>query len=297
MDQDALIFTCNIFHRNADNTDSFVHGWVGVVGKARTYNGLTAFFDFFTPAGGNIAPPIVSPDAFSQANGNTYLLSAPPAGSALTEYRLTNTSRPIDTTFTMMSTASVGAYMFPPNAPQPGTPALLDTSDARIVDTVFQVDASPATLFAVHSINFSGFATPRYYEINAVTGGVVQEGLFFASGTSSGWNASIATNSTKNAAFPSRDVYVNWSSTDANNGANLSERISGRCHGDPPGVISNDADVADSLSFYLLGRTGDYSSVSVDPDDGTAIVYNETFLDPSTWNTHVEKISFPVACP
>lgn len=116
MDQDAAVFTCNIFHRNPDTSNTFQHGWVGAVAKARIYNGLGGFFQFFTPAAGNIAPPTVSPDGFSQANGGTYLLSAQPAGSMLIEYKITNSSRPFDITFTMMNTAPVGFYTFPPSA-------------------------------------------------------------------------------------------------------------------------------------------------------------------------------------
>jgi hypothetical protein len=260
--------------------------------KSRLYNANTVFVPVFV-VGASVTPAMVGPDFVSGANGNTYLLAAHAPGSTLTKYTLTNTAKALSITISSVETASVGAYAVPPAATQPGTGARLDSLDARFVNDISQVGFPPASLFAAHSI-LDITPTPKFYEINSVTGAVIQSGFFFVSGTSNDWNVSILTNQNK-------DAFVNWTSNDPPAGTQAEQRIAGRCHNDPLGTMNPPGQsVASSLTFYSFGRWGDYSSLSIALDDDftglTAWAANETIINPSAWNTHMQQIAFP-ACP
>ena len=152
----------------------------------------------FTGLAGTLAPPLVL-----DRNPNTYLVAADTGDNKVTLYTLTNSAADPPT----LSTGAiipVPPYAVPPNAPQPGTTATLDTSDGRFVNAGPQIGNS---LFQVHSINSGGYARCRFYEFDTVNKQVIQSGDFGRSGTSFDFNASIAANRRK-------DVFVTWSSTD-----------------------------------------------------------------------------------
>lgn len=288
MDQDAVQVTCNIFHTGG----GFVHGWLTSLAKSRLYNAQGVFVPVFF-VGPSVTPAMVSPDPVSGGNGNTYLLAAHAPGSTLTKYTMTNTAKAFAITLNNVETAIVGAYSVPPSASQPGTAATLDTLDARFVNDISQVGAPPASLFAAHSIAF-GPAAARFYEINSVTGALIQGQTFFVSASSADFNVSILANANK-------DAFVNWTSADNVNGIQAEQRVAGRCHNDPPNNMNPPGtSVAGSPTFYSFGRWGDYSSVSIDLDDDpfglTAWVANETIISPGIWNAHLEQIAF-AACP
>jgi len=77
----------------------------------------------------------------------------------------------------------------------------LDTLDTRFVSASTQIGTS---LFNVHTIALGTFPTPRWYELNVAARVVAQAGVFFGTGTSDDWNASIVVDDT-------RDVFVTWS--------------------------------------------------------------------------------------
>ena len=290
MDQDAVQVTCNIFHTGG----GFVHGWLTSLAKSRLYNAQGVFVPVFV-VGPGVAPAMVSPDTFSGANGNTYFLAAnAPGTNILNKYTMTNSAKFFAITLSgPVAVTTPLVYTIPPAASQPGTAAKLDSLDARFVNDITQVGAPPASLFAVHTIT-DITPTPRWYEINSVTNAVLQSSEFFVSGTSNDFNVSILTN-------PNKDAFVNWTSTDPPAGTQAEMRIAGRCHGDPLGTMNPPGQsVASSPTFYLFGRWGDYSSLSIDLDDDftglTAWAANETIINTSAWNTHLQQIAFP-ACP
>lgn len=276
MDQDCVIVTANYF-----NGPFFNDARLFAVAKARLYNGLGFLVPLFTGLAGTPAPPIVLDQNF-----RTFVVAARPGPTTVTKYTLENCSRPNGTTLAA-STITVPAFAVPPNAPQPGTSDLLDTSDARFVNASTQNGDS---LWNVHAIDLSGFAAPRFYEFNTAMNTVIQSGFFFASPTSHGWNASIAANA-------NNDVYVTWSSTDPPNGINAEVRFSGRQAADPSGVIDAGTALFTSPTFYnpsldTVERWGDYSAVTVDPVDGTGWIVNEKINDSTTWGSRIGQVGF-----
>ncbi len=298
LDQHAVIFTANFFNK----AGAFVDARMFTVAKSLLYNGpgTTLTPTMFTGLTGTLAPPIVL-----DANPNTYLVVAPSSGSQVKIYTLTN-SAANPPTLSAAAAITVPAYLFPPNAPQPGTSALLDTSDARFVNAGTQIGNS---LFQVHSISRSPTvivgAICRFYEFDTVHKTVIQHGDFSRSGTSFDFNASIAANRHK-------DVFVTWTATDPNNPTladrvNAEVRFSGRLHTDPTGVIPSPGSLlagGTSATFYNVAadpqRWGDYSAVTLDPADpsgATAWIVNEKILTSTTWGTRIGSIRLPVKTP
>src|SRR6266480_4668174 len=76
MDQDAVLFTANIF-----NGTTFLGADFFGVAKARLYNGLGFSVPVFTGLVGTLAPPIVR-----DQNASTFLIAAPPSGTTLSKY-------------------------------------------------------------------------------------------------------------------------------------------------------------------------------------------------------------------
>lgn len=283
MDQDAVIMTANIF----DSSNASKGADCFAVAKARLYNGLSFSVPVFTGLVGTLAPPVVL-----DQNPTTFLIAAQPSGSTLQLYSMTNTSRPVGTTLTLQANVPVAAYSVPPIAPQPGETCptfCLDTSDSRFVNYSTQVGN---VLWQVHTVNVSGFATPRYYEINTATSSVIQSSSFFASSTSSDFNASLVANS-------ANDMYVTWSSTDSSAGINAQVRFSDCNHTSAscaPGAglamfTSSNPLTADFDPRFGDQRWGDYSAVTVDPSKSTnAWLVNEKVNPGGDWGSRIGVI-------
>jgi hypothetical protein len=283
LDWNAVIFTANCFdslHGNA-----FIDARMFAVAKSLVYSGQPLTLHLFTGLTGTLTPPLVL-----DSNPNTYLVAANNGDTKVTLYTLTNSALAIPTLSTG-APITVTPYAVPANAPQPGTTATLDTSDARFVNAGPQIGNS---LFQVHAINSGGFARCRFYEFDTVNKQVVQSGTFGRSSTSFDFNASIAANRRK-------DVFVTWSSTDT--GVNAEVRFSGRLHTEPLGVIASPGSLLfGSDTFYRANpaiteqRWGDYSAVSLDPSDPrglTAWIVNERILSNSSWGSRIGRINLP----
>jgi hypothetical protein len=281
-DQNAIIFTANFFNRFG----VFVDARMFAVAKSLLYSGpsQTLTPTLFTGLAGTLAPPIVL-----DTNANTYLLAVGAPDNKVTLYTLTNSA-----TSPALSSATIPVAVFaiPPDAPQPGTTATLDTSDGRFVNASTQIGNS---LFQVHTIDGGGYARPRFYEFDTVNRTVIQSGTFVRSGSSHDFNASIAANRFK-------DVFVTWSSTDPVNSVNAEVRFSGRLHTDASGVIPSPGSLLyGSNTFYNVTgsgtqRWGDYSAVSIDPGDTTGLtawIVNERILTTATWGSRIGSIKLP----
>ena len=240
LDRNAVIFTAN-FYLPSIPQPTFDGARMFAVAKSLLYNGssrtLTPYM--FTGLVGTLSAPLVLDE-----NPNTYLVAVRTSGSEITLYTLSN-SAANPPTLSAPATIPVPPYTIPPNAPQPGTTATLDTSDCRFVNAGTQIGNS---LFQVHTINSGGFAKCRFYEFDTVNKQVIQTGTFGRSDTSFDFNASIAANRRK-------DVFVTWSSTDVTNNVNAEVRFSGRLHTDPVGVIPSPGSLLyGSNTYFILCR-------------------------------------------
>lgn len=276
MDQDAVIVNANVF-----GPTTFRGARMFAVAKARLYNGLGFSVPLWINLQGTLAPPIVL-----DQSARTHLVAAPPSGTIVYHYTLRDSAHAFDQTMTLAN-ITVPFYTVPADAPQPGTPRLLDTLDARFQNASTQVGNR---LFQVHTVAVGPFATPDFLELDTATNTVTQQGQFFATIVSQDFNPSIAAND-------DGDIYVTWTVTEPGTrlggGTNAQVRFSGRRDADPPGVIGPGTPLFTSPTFYNLGRWGDYSAVTVDPlDSDRAWIVNETIINPTTWGTRIGRIGF-----
>lgn len=282
-DQNSVIITANIFPNSGG-----AFGQMLSIAKARLYNGEGFSVPVFTNLQFSLAPPIVLDQSAS-----TFLTSARASGNTIQLYKLTNSSNAFEATLTGPVNVSVPSYTLPPDAEQPGTPARLDTLDARFVNASTQVGNS---LWQVHTINFAGYPTPRYYEINTSTNSLNKNGIFIASGTSNDWNASIAANRANDR------VFVTWNSTDPTRGINAQVRGASSSVTSDPNSVSFGAGVSlfQSSTFYNATggngaqRWGDYSAVTIDPlDSARAWLVNQKNNSTTIWGSRFGSISHP----
>jgi hypothetical protein len=280
MDQDAVLFTANIFSPNA-----FLGPRLFAVAKARLYNGLGFSVPVFSPGTsfGTLAPSIVL-----DQDANTYIASARPSGNTLQLFSLRNSSRAFGATLSAAANVPVTAYTVPSHAVQPasGTGNLLDSGDSRFVNAGTQ---NGGFVWQAHTIEFGGAAV-RWYKINAVNNTVAMSSTLFQAANSSDFNASIAAN-----AFG--DLYLTWSSSSLSvdpqvifNGA-----ISGNF---PPtrGTVLFTSPTALTGNFdpnFGLQRWGDYSAVTVDPTNALrAGLVNEKVNSASVWGSRIGLVGF-----
>ena len=276
MDQDAVLFTANIFNGN-----TFLGADFFAIAKARLYNGLGFSVPVFTGLVGTLAPPIVR-----DQNASTFLIAAPPSGTSLSKYTVTNTSR-AGIGLTGPVSITVPSYSVPPSASQPGTSKLLDTSDSRFVNASTQ---SGNDLWQTHTIALGSFPAPKFYRLNTSTNTVSQSGFYFASGTSDDFNASIAAND-------AGDCFVTWTSTDASVGRNAQVRLSGKLNADAG--ITAGPNAFTSPTFYHPSadnpeRWGDYSAVTTDPlNAANAWLVNEKVnASGLLWGSRIVRFGF-----
>jgi len=276
MDQDAVLFTANIFNGNTSLGADFF-----AIAKARLYNGLGFSVPVFTGLVGTLAPPIVR-----DQNASTFLIAAPPSGTTFSKYTATNTSR-AGISLTAPANITVPSYSVPPSAHQPGTTKLLDTSDSRFVNASTQ---SGDDLWQTHTIALGGFPAPKFYRLNTSTNTISQSGFYFASSTSDDFNASIAANDAGN-------CFVTWTSTDASAARNAQVRLSGKLSA--AAGISAGPNAFISNTFYHPSadnpeRWGDYSAVTTDPlNSANAWLVNEKVnAGGLLWGSRIVRFGF-----
>jgi hypothetical protein len=274
--QDSLVFTANIFPAAGGYAGSTVFGWP----KPYLYHCKGFSFNIFTALDGTTTPSnAVDASPRNQMITQTF----PPVASV--ERKQFNYPGNLNYSTILSSVMPVAAYDVPPNAPQAGSGILIDTLDGRFVNENTQYGDH---LWATHTTNDFGFATPRYYDFDTAGAGVdtiKQFGRYFASGTSYDWNASIS-------AHTDGRAYVNWSNTDS---TFPRMSVGGRVLADPAGTISQAAPIVGAGAITANGspsRWGDYSSVDFESSTGiVATAFNELAQAAGMWASRFVRFS------
>ena len=243
-DQDSVIITINVFG------PSFL-GWRMVsIAKAKLYNGLSFTMPVFAGAisDGTLAPPLVLDN-----NPRTFLIAAPPGGSALKLYALTNSNQPATAKLTGPVSIRVSPYAVPPEAFQCGAYNKLITGDARFVNASSQVGNH---LWNVHSIDVGGRAGVRWYRVNTSSFSVNKSNTFYASADSHDFYASVAANELG-------DIFLVWTSTSTSVCPQI--RYSGQRFADPSATGKSGKVLFTSPTYFNPDLWGRYSAVTVDP--------------------------------
>jgi hypothetical protein len=206
-------------------------------------------------------------------------------GSNIILTELTNTTTPA-AILGMPQNIPVPPYMQGPDGRQPAAPPL-DNVSPRISGNVVEVDGS---IWAVHAVDgSSGNSAIRWYEIDSVTGTVLQTGLL-EDPTLDFLIPSIAVN-------PMGAVVIGFTGTGPSQNPS-SMAIYGATAGGVTSFQTPQVLRAGSSSYFEdfgsgVNRWGDYSATVVDPDDpNTFWTFQEYAAGPSTWGVQITEINF-----
>lgn len=209
----------------------------------------------------------VDADFFSRLN-RTDVLGAGAAGASL--------SSTVD--------ISVDATSFPPDADQPGGKLDLDTGDERFSSSVYEVGDS---LWAVHTIDVSGRAGLRWYEIDETDNAVLQSGTV-ADASLAFFEPSIAAN-----AFG--DVVIGFSGTSpdqfASSYAVLGQTVAGVTTFGAPQLLKEGVSDYQQTGGGSRNRWGDYSATTVSPSNPREFwTIQEWVSATDTWATQITQL-------
>jgi hypothetical protein len=283
MTQDAIIVTGNVFGAAPTGALAFA------VAKALLYNGLGFSVPPFRGLGSTLTPPIVL-----DQNPHAKLLQRNLGTATLSVRSFFNPQNAFFASMSGPSLVPVSSIInVPPNAAQPGCTAAsacaLDTSDARFSSQTWQYSDN---LWATHTIVSGGLPTPKWYDIDIAGAGIntaKQQGFYFATATSSDFNASIAARTNGRA-------YVSWNASAST--FFVQQRASGRTPADPPNTLGTQIAIGTS-GVSLTGnfdpnfgsqRWGDYSNTWPDSSTFTcAWGIGERVNTSTTWGTRLQK--------
>ncbi|MFT4540297.1 MAG: hypothetical protein ACI835_002747 [Planctomycetota bacterium] len=215
--------------------------------------------------------------------GRQYFVSL----NTLSSLRVREITPPLTSpTMTDLGTVSVPSFSQPPDAPSLGSTVPLDSVDYRPMNSVYRA----GSIWTAHSVDVSGRSAVRWYEIDA----------------SSLTTSQIGTIDSPDMAYLMPSIAVN-SAGDAVLGfsgavptAYAAAYFTGRLAGDPPGQVGPPVlfkageSAYEYLDSYGRNRWGDYSLVSIDPnDDLTFWTVQEYARTSGHWGTWIAELQFP----
>jgi hypothetical protein len=285
-----LYLTANMFEFDGD----FAYAKLRVISKALLYAGLPAtWFDFtkLKNADGSFAFTVQPCHTFG-APGLEYLVNSyyPSSGSS-TKNRLSLWSvTPTPIPSLSLKTVTTDPYGLPPDAAQKGGGTPLDTGDIRVLNAAFRAGSVWCCLTSRYNWgSASNVASVHWFQVNATSGAMIQQGLF-------GFN-------NRSYFYPALMPDTNGNMVLCYSRCSPSEFVSiwftGRKSTDPIGMLQNSAllkaGVANYVALDQFGRNrwGDYTGVANDPSDGRIIsFYNEYALAGNNWDTWVGQAKF-----
>jgi hypothetical protein len=179
-------------------------------------------------------------------------------------------------TFTFYN-VSVSAYSNPPAAVQEGTSFKITANDDRILNVAMW----GGLLVADHAVGSGGVAHARWYMILVGDFGAVpyQEGEIDPGPGVYTFFPAIEIN------YYEGDIGLTYMESSSNE--YLSMYVTGENINDPIDTMQTPQLVFAGTGPYLSSRAGDYSGITVDPNDGYGFWAASEYKDTSTWNTGI----------
>ncbi|HEX7315806.1 MAG TPA: hypothetical protein VF297_17960 [Pyrinomonadaceae bacterium] len=176
--------------------------------------------------------------------------------------------------------------------PQLGTSQLLDSLGDRLNYRLsYRNFGTHESMVVNHPVATGGVSAIRWYELRNATGQtlsgaapvVYQQGTYSPSPSAHRWMGSAALDKTGGIA-----IGYNISSSTTRPGI----RYTGRGPSDPLGALGSESFVLDGGGSQLttLARWGDYSTISVDPNDGCTMVFTTEYIPSNgtyNWTTYI----------
>lgn len=289
VDNQALYVTANMFAFGG----GFQYAKLRIIPKAGPYSGgALAFTDFvrLRNADGSFVFTLQPCHTYGAPGAQFLVNSIYPSGSGtqnkLSLWRLTNpTAGPTLTRFTI----TTDPYSFPPDAVQKGGGIPLDTGDTRVLNAVFRGGSVWCALTTAHNWGGGNAAACHWFQLNASTGALVQQGVFGANGFHYSYPA-VSPDSNGNMVM----VFSRSGSTEF-----ASIRFTGRKSTDPAGTLQGSAllqaGVANYTGLDSFGRNrwGDYAGFGNDPADTLRTWFYSMYASTNNqWATQVGATKF-----
>lgn len=286
VDPNNLYITSNQFAFGG----GFQYAKIRVVPKAGPYSGGAAtFVDFVNMKNpnGSTAFTIQPCHTFGAPQVEYLVNSLFPSGNSLTVWRLTQSGSSFSLTKASVATA---AYSLPPNAPQKGNNAPLNTGDVRVLHAVFRGGSLWCALTTTHNwVATASQASIHWFQIQPAAPSLVQQGIYGAASLSYFYPACCP------------DANGNMIMVFSRCGTNEFGSIfyTGRKATDPLGSLQTSALLKAGVANYVAldgggrNRWGDYNGVCADPSNPKVIwFYSEFAAAVNTWGTWVGSSFF-----
>jgi len=179
---------------------------------------------------------------------------------------------------------------YPVPQPSPGTP-LEAIGDRPMFRLAYRNFGDHETLVVNHTVIVDGRHGVRWYELRPNQNPVVYQQGTYAPGDVFRWVGSIAMDS-------AGDIAIGYSAS--SNAIYPAIRYTGRVPGDPSGTLEGERSIvegggAETVAQGHRARWGDYSSLTLDPDDCTFWYTNQylrTNGDATNWDTKISSFRF-----
>lgn len=178
--------------------------------------------------------------------------------------------------------------------PQAGTFQRLDTlSDRLMFRLAYRNLGTHEALVVNHTVDVDGsdHAGIRWYEVrNPLSSPVIYQQGTYAPDADHRWMGSIAMDGNGN-------IALGFSASSATTPPSI--RYTGRLAGDPPGELPQgevELVAGGGAQTHTSGRWGDYSALTVDPDDDCTFWYTQEYYAATSergWRTRIGSFAFP----
>lgn len=289
VDNTAIYVTANMFAFGG----GFQYSKLRIIPKAGPYSGGSlAFTDFvkLKNADGSFVFTLQPCHTYGAPGAQFLVNSVYPSQTGtqnkLSLWRLSNpTTAPVLTRFTI----TTSPYSLPPDAAQKGGGVPLDTGDTRMLNAVFRGGSVWCALTTAHNWGGGNVAACHWFQLNASTGALTQQGVYGANGLHYFYPA-VSPDSNGN-------MVMVFSRSGANEFASI--RFTGRKSADPPGVLQSSALLQAGVANYTgldgfgRNRWGDYAGFANDPADTLRTWFYSMYASASDkWATQVGASKF-----
>lgn len=224
--------------------------------------------------------------AATESKGPDYLVSLETTTRlGLWKYKV-NWKNPSRSTFTQTPTLiPVDTFQPAGNVAEKGGSPLDALSDRPM----YQLQLSQGTLWFNHSVQAGSQAGVRWYQIGNLTGTprVMQQSTFAPSDGLSRWMGSLAVDKNGNMA-------VGYSTSSPNDYPSIN--FATRKSSDPKNQLTSEARIVKGTGAQTgLSRWGDYSQMSLDPDNRCTFWYTTEYykVTGGDWQTRIASFTFP----
>lgn len=289
VDSQALYLTANMFSFGG----FYQYAKIRVVPKAGPYAGGTApFFDFvkMKNADGSMAFTIQPCHTYGAPAAEFLVNSVYPSSTGTQKVlSLWSLKNPTTTPTLTRQSITTDPFSLPPDAVQKGGGTPLDTGDTRVLNAAFRGGSVWCALTTAHNWGGGNVSSIHWFQINATSGVLTQQGVFGASGFHYFYPA-VMPDSNGNMTM----VFSRSGSTEF-----ASVRYTGRKASDTIGLLQASALLKAGTANYLgldgsgRNRWGDYAGVGNDPSDTLKTwIYSLYATSGNNWATQIGATKF-----